>query len=71
MEGNILFCVNHFYCKNGNATLYMHYFLLFMMLLGKNDPILVSFWHTMRWADNIPSFSTIENAHVGHVVTHN
>lgn len=42
-----------------------------MMLLGKNDPILVSFWHTMKWVDNILSFSTIENAHVGHVVTHN
>lgn len=71
MEGNILFCVNHFDCKNSNTTLYMHYFLLFMMCSGKNDPILVSFRHNMRWVHNIPTFSTIENAHDGHIVTHN
>lgn len=43
-EWNILFCVNTFDYRNGNAILHLHYILLFMKQLYRYDFILLTFF---------------------------
>lgn len=43
-EWNILFCVNAFDYRNGNAILHLHYILLFMKQLHRYDLILLAFF---------------------------